>query len=429
MDKPDIGTLIEAIQNTPSPTSLLRHYPEIGLPHYWYEAVGRHDPPYSEEEENAVIEAKKSDPPAADEVFEKIFLGNKGAAENADFLVMKGISHVLNLAADTNLKFFVVPDRERLEKNGIELKEMQLKDRKGENISEKFRESGMWIRSSLAAGGTVMVNCWQGASRSATIVLAYLIQHHKMPLEEAIKTVKSRRDIRPNNGFLNQLLILEEQLLHGLNGNLVDLYSEKGQILLKESKAEGLSKFDEIEQIFGKQSWRSFCGVQSCCIVLNALQCSPSGKTLDGLFLETDFWSYDMSKVLDESVVRKQGMTLAQCTSLLANVPGITANSQRTDQSSFAEFQEHVECVMATKQKQMIINYNMEALGQLAGLRGHISPLAAYSRSGSLALLMDVWPETRECWVTLEDIWRAMDTLDAASNPPTMRGFIIVSKD
>ena len=216
MDNLDIGPIVEVIQNTPSPTSYLRHYPDFGLPHYWYEAVGRHDPPYSDEEENAVIEAKKDDPPAADEVFNNIFLGNKGAAENVDFLVKKGITHMLNLASDTNLKFFVVPEREKLDEIGIELKEMKLRDRPGENICERFRESGMWMRSSLASGGKVMVNCWQGASRSATIVLAFLIQHHKMPLIDAIKMVKSKRDIRPNNGFLKQLLLLEVQLVEGV---------------------------------------------------------------------------------------------------------------------------------------------------------------------------------------------------------------------
>jgi len=431
MDSLDIMPLIQAIQNTPSPTSQLRHYSDLGLPHYWYKAVGCHDPPYSEEEENLVIEAKKNDPPAADEVFENLFLGNKGAAENTDFLVEKGISHILNLASDTNLKFFVAPDKEGLKKHGIELKELKLRDNAGENICEKFRESGMWLRSSLATGGRVMVNCWQGASRSATIVLAYLIQHHKLNLIAAIKRLKNIRDIRPNNGFLRQLLYLELQLQHGSNGDLVDLDSENGQMLLQKSKDEGFSKFNEIGKHFSKQTWKSFCGVQSCCIVLNALEFSPSGKNPEDPFIECNFWSNEMSNALDESKVRKEGMTLAQCANLLSNVAGITVHSWRTDQSSFQEFKDQAEIVMATKQKQMIINYNMEALGQLEGLRGHISPLAALSsgHTDSLALLMDVWPETRECWVPLTRIWSAMDTNDGANVPPVRRGFIVVTKN
>ena len=78
-------------------------------------------------------------------MFENIFVGNKAAAEDTQFLVRlnfqshdntlrlmgdlcrKGITHVLNLASDTTLRFCVIPDREDLERNGIELKEMKLR--------------------------------------------------------------------------------------------------------------------------------------------------------------------------------------------------------------------------------------------------------------------------------------------------------------
>ena len=92
----------------------------------------------------AIVEAKKNDPPSADEVFENIFVGNKAAAEDTQFLLRfssllfdkliqtgndcrKGITHVLNLASDKTLKFFVEPDKEQLERNGIQLKEMKLR--------------------------------------------------------------------------------------------------------------------------------------------------------------------------------------------------------------------------------------------------------------------------------------------------------------
>ena len=35
----------------------------------------------------AIVEAKKSDPASADEVFENIFVGNKAAAEDTQFLL------------------------------------------------------------------------------------------------------------------------------------------------------------------------------------------------------------------------------------------------------------------------------------------------------------------------------------------------------
>ena len=103
-----------------------------------YEAGGNHEAPYSDEEVDAIVEAKKLEPASADEVFDNIFLGNKAAAENTDYLVSKKITHVLNLASDTNLKYHVVPDHESLKQQGIELKELKLRDKPDEDITSAF---------------------------------------------------------------------------------------------------------------------------------------------------------------------------------------------------------------------------------------------------------------------------------------------------
>ena len=42
--------------------------------------------------------------------------------------------------------------------------------------------------------------------RSATLVLAYLVRYKGMDLVEALRMVKEKRDVRPNNGFLQQLI-------------------------------------------------------------------------------------------------------------------------------------------------------------------------------------------------------------------------------
>lgn len=64
------------------------------------------------------------------------------------------------------------------------------------------------------SGGRVLVHCQAGISRSATICLAYLIQSHRVRLDEAFDFVKQRRGvISPNFGFMGQLLQLETQVL------------------------------------------------------------------------------------------------------------------------------------------------------------------------------------------------------------------------
>jgi protein-tyrosine phosphatase len=44
-----------------------------------------------------------------------------------------------------------------------------------------------------------------GVSRSASIVLAYLVKHGGMSLSDAIRHIQSKRAIRPNRGFFEQL--------------------------------------------------------------------------------------------------------------------------------------------------------------------------------------------------------------------------------
>lgn len=51
-----------------------------------------------------------------------------------------------------------------------------------------------------------------GISRSATCALAYLMICRKMSAIDAIRTIRLRRDIRPNDGFLHQLAELDNEL-------------------------------------------------------------------------------------------------------------------------------------------------------------------------------------------------------------------------
>ncbi|KAL3831706.1 hypothetical protein ACJMK2_023425 [Sinanodonta woodiana] len=62
-------------------------------------------------------------------------------------------------------------------------------------------------------GGCVLVHCNAGVSRSATIVIAYLMQFREMKYQEAFNYLKEKRPaICPNEGFRTQLLQFEKQL-------------------------------------------------------------------------------------------------------------------------------------------------------------------------------------------------------------------------
>ncbi|XP_018978670.2 dual specificity protein phosphatase 13-like, partial [Cyprinus carpio] len=81
------------------------------------------------------------------------------------------------------------------------------------NLSVYFHPCADYIKEVLSSPGErVLVHCAVGVSRSASLVLAYLMIHQHLSLLEAIKTVKEHRWIFPNRGFLKQLRALDATL-------------------------------------------------------------------------------------------------------------------------------------------------------------------------------------------------------------------------
>ena len=79
----------------------------------------------------------------------------------------------------------------------------------------------------------ILVNCMIGSSRSATIVIAYIMWKQKMKYEDAFNFVKSKRKIiNPNYGFKEQLKIFEDLLikvdydLNKIDFNSLEKYEE-----------------------------------------------------------------------------------------------------------------------------------------------------------------------------------------------------------
>lgn len=72
------------------------------------------------------------------------------------------------------------------------------------------------------AGGKTLVHCVAGVSRSASLCLAYLIKHERMPLRKAFAHLRSRRpSIRPNTGFFTQLIEFERRLFGAATVSMV----------------------------------------------------------------------------------------------------------------------------------------------------------------------------------------------------------------
>ncbi|KAM9197928.1 dual specificity protein phosphatase 13B isoform 4-T4 [Dugong dugon] len=144
------------------------------------------------------------------EVWPNLFLGDAYAARDKNKLIQLGVTHIVNAAAgkfqvDTGVKFYRgMP----LEYYGIEADDNPFFD-----LSVYFLPVARYIRTALSVPqGRVLVHCAMGVSRSATLVLAFLMICENMTLVEAIKVVQAHRDICPNSGFLQQLQVLDNRL-------------------------------------------------------------------------------------------------------------------------------------------------------------------------------------------------------------------------
>ncbi|XP_061260435.1 dual specificity protein phosphatase 26 isoform X1 [Bos javanicus] len=148
----------------------------------------------------------------ADEVWPGLYLGDQEIANNHRELRRLGITHVLNAS---HSRWRGTP--EAYEGLGIRYLGVEAHDSPAFDMSVHFQAAADFIHRALSQpGGRILVHCAVGVSRSATLVLAYLMLYHRLTLVEAIKKVKDHRGIIPNRGFLRQLLALDRRLRQGL---------------------------------------------------------------------------------------------------------------------------------------------------------------------------------------------------------------------
>jgi protein-tyrosine phosphatase len=61
------------------------------------------------------------------------------------------------------------------------------------------------------ASCSVLIHCEKGISRSATLMVAYLMRTHKLGRDRALDLVKEMRKVKPNDNFMEQLAVWEAE--------------------------------------------------------------------------------------------------------------------------------------------------------------------------------------------------------------------------
>ncbi|CAL9687963.1 unnamed protein product [Knipowitschia caucasica] len=146
-----------------------------------------------------------------DEVWPNLYLWDMFMSHDKFGLWQLGVTHVLNASHGklcckgtddfygTTVKYYGVPAN----------------DLPTFDLTPFFYPAAEFIHQALATEGKLLVHCAVGVSRSAALVLAYLMIHHQMSLLSAIQHVQKKRWIFPNRGFLRQLISLDQTLQKG----------------------------------------------------------------------------------------------------------------------------------------------------------------------------------------------------------------------
>ncbi len=134
-----------------------------------------------------------------------LYLGNMEAATDVLLLESHHITHIITL--DT------VPLPRKISSflPRVNFLHLHVTDLVDEDILSHVDPAIEFIEEGLSnENGGVLVHCFRGKSRSAAIVLAYVMRKYKYTLEKALRKVRARRScICPHQGFLAQLKLFE----------------------------------------------------------------------------------------------------------------------------------------------------------------------------------------------------------------------------
>ncbi|XP_061722479.1 dual specificity protein phosphatase MPK-4-like isoform X2 [Cydia pomonella] len=136
---------------------------------------------------------------SVDKIDEGLFLGNLACAREQKTLETLGITHILTID--------LVPlPRSLQDRIKVVFKYVKLADVPKDDLISHLPECNEFIENAVEAGGNVLVHCYFGVSRSAAVVVGYIMKRYFLDYEDAFRLVKShRRFVGPNPGFVAQL--------------------------------------------------------------------------------------------------------------------------------------------------------------------------------------------------------------------------------
>lgn len=131
-----------------------------------------------------------------------LHLSNYFAAKDRAKLTAAGITHILVCAQELPLAFSGDAS--------LTYESLGLTDNPSSQLPLAAAMS--FIDAARDAGGRVLCHCAAGGSRSASVVIAWVMREQQLTYDEALAFVREQRHVQPNAGFEEQLRAWEQRL-------------------------------------------------------------------------------------------------------------------------------------------------------------------------------------------------------------------------
>ncbi len=147
-----------------------------------------------------------------------LFLGDQRCSWSLAALLDLQITHIINISTDICNYFEDHPAARLANGKAIKYLTIRMHDDQNSDILSQFNLVFNFIDMAKKsdAGARIMVHCQMGISRSASLIIAYIMHLTRLSLKDTYYHVKMRRYIiHPNRGFWAQLGVVEKQLCGG----------------------------------------------------------------------------------------------------------------------------------------------------------------------------------------------------------------------
>ncbi len=143
-------------------------------------------------------------------ITEALYLGARPSPAQVPLLQEAGVTHVVSCLQEDQR------DKVAFLKEGFHPLFIPIRDGMHEDIAAAFPAFFDFMNAARAQQAKVLVHCEAGVSRSATLVIAHVMQRSRKRFFEAYCEVRAKRpEVLPNIGFASQLQRLEFDLNPG----------------------------------------------------------------------------------------------------------------------------------------------------------------------------------------------------------------------